>query len=187
MSPMRVSIESFDINNISTNLSERFPEQLTRSWLLVSIEKQCLYLLSENKLENSYPISTSKFGVGCEQDSYKTPPGAHVIAQKIGDQCAMNEILRGRQATGECAQILDQAEVSQHDLILTRILWLQGLEAGKNLGEGIDSFQRYIYIHGTQEEGLIGTPVSHGCVRMLNKDVIELYERVNEGTFVYVL
>jgi len=168
-------------------VANKFSQHLTPCWLLISTEKQSMYLINVDTIEKDYSISTSMYGVGSEQDSFKTPPGAHVVAQKIGEHCELNEILRGRQATGECADIIYQAKSSQEDLILSRILWLKGLEKGKNFGQGVDSYQRYIYIHGTQEEGLIGTPASHGCVRMLNKDIIEIFERINEGTFVYIV
>ncbi len=174
------------VNNFIADIAKQFSTQMTDVWLLVITDNQCMYVINVDSVESSYAVSTSKYGLGETQDSYKTPRGAHTIEQKLGAQCEMHEILRARQATGECAQIISEALSSQEDLILTRVLWLKGLETGKNLGEGIDSFQRYIYIHGTQEEGLIGKPASHGCVRMLNKDVIELYDQVNEGTFVYI-
>ena len=122
----------------------------------------------------------------CQQDSNKTPTGAHKIVEKIGGDGVINEIYKGRQATGEVAEIIHTTQQSNQDLILSRIMWIQGLEEGHNCGEGIDSYQRYIYIHGTAEEGLLGVPASHGCVRMSNKDVVELYETVSEGTFVYI-
>jgi len=181
-----VSDTSVEMQKLLADIADRFPAAITQPWILVDTSKQYLYLVNSGVLGNCYPISTSKYGLGEEQDSYKTPQGAHVIAQKVGDDCEPNEILRARQPTGECAEIISQAVSSQQDLVLTRILWLKGLELGKNLGEGMDSFQRYIYIHGTQEEGLIGTPASHGCVRMLNRDVIELYASVEEDTFVYI-
>lgn len=174
------------MEEIIADITRQFTGSLTQHWLLVSIDQQCLYLVNNNIIEKDFSVSTSMFGVGSEQDSYKTPLGAHIVAQKIGAHCKTNEILRGREATGECAEIITHAHASQEDLVLSRILWLQGLEQGKNLGQGVDSYQRYIYIHGTQEEGLIGQPASHGCVRMLNKDIVELFDRVEEGAFVYI-
>ena len=109
-----------------------------------------------------------------------------IFAEKIGAEGVINEIYKGRQATGEVAEIIYTAQQTDQDMILSRIIWLQGLEDGHNCGEGVDSYQRYIYIHGTAEEGLLGMPASHGCVRMSNKDVIELYDIVSEGTFVYI-
>lgn len=182
-----MQIDSVAIEKHITVISQQYSAQLTPVWLLVCSGNQCLYIIDNNNVERNYSISTSKYGLGQQQDSYKTPLGAHIIEQKIGAQCGLNEILRARLPTGEYAEIINDAIASQQDLILSRILWLKGLEAGKNLGEGIDSKQRYIYIHGTQEEGMIGEPASHGCIRMKNKDVIELYERVVEGTFVYIV
>ena len=163
-----------------------FSNQITNPWLLVDSSDQQLYVIENNLEKLCYKISTSKYGLGCQQDSNKTPTGAHKIAEKIGGDGDPNEIYKARQATGEVAEIIHTAEQSDRDLILSRILWLQGLEQGHNCGEGVDSHQRYIYIHGTQEEGLLGMPASHGCVRMSNKDVIDLYDLVPEGTFVYI-
>ena len=163
-----------------------FSDQITNPWLLVDSYEQSLHLIQNNAEKYNFKVSTSKYGLGSQQDSYKTPTGAHKIAEKIGGDGEPNEIYKARQATGETAEIIHTAEQSDQDLILSRILWLQGLEKGHNSGEAVDSYQRYIYIHGTQEEGLLGMPASHGCVRMSNKDVIKLYDLVPEGTFVYI-
>ena len=96
-------------------------------------------------------------------------------------------IFRSRANTGKVAKILTEPIDVEEDLVLTRILWLEGLEPGVNRGPGIDSKSRYIYIHGTNEEGLIGTPASHGCLRMKNDDVIDLFDRVPVGTEVWIL
>jgi lipoprotein-anchoring transpeptidase ErfK/SrfK len=163
-----------------------FSAQLTRPWLLIDSSSQELCVMNHSDKSSCYKISTSRYGLGCQQDSNKTPTGAHVIAEKIGGEGVINEIYKGRQATGEVAEIIYTAQQTDQDMILSRIMWLQGLEDGHNCGEGVDSYQRYIYIHGTAEEGLLGMPASHGCVRMSNKDVIELYDIVSEGTFVYI-
>ena len=163
-----------------------FSSQITNPWLLVDSSDQQLLFIENNSEKANYKISTSKYGLGCQQDSNKTPTGAHKVAEKIGGDGEPNEIYKGRQATGEVAEIIHTAEPSSQDLILSRILWLKGLEDGHNVGESVDSYQRYIYIHGTQEEGLLGMPASHGCVRMSNSDVIDLYDLVTEGTFVYI-
>ena len=174
------------MNKLFADVANKYADQLTHPWLLVDTTQQRLYLVQSGIAQQTYSVSTSKFGLGAQQDSYKTPQGAHVIAQKIGSNCQVNEVLRAREPSGECAEIVVQAVSSELDLVLTRILWLRGLEDGKNLGPGVDSFNRYIYIHGTNEEGLIGQPASHGCVRMRNNDVIELYACVEENTFVYI-
>ena len=175
-----------EFETLFSALLNKFADKMTQPWVQIDTAKQRLYLVNQNHIESSYPISTSKYGLGGEQDSYKTPLGAHAVAQKIGSQCQLNEILRARQPTGECAEIIATPIASEQDLVLTRILWLQGLEPGKNSGTGVDSHERYIYIHGTQEEGLIGKPASHGCVRMMNADIVELFDRISENTFIYI-
>ncbi len=174
------------LDNTVPLVQKKFSSQITSPWLLVDSTSQQLYLIN-NGLFKTYTVSTSKYGLGCQQDSLKTPVGAHQIAQKIGGTNQLNEIFVARVGTGKLAEIIYEKSCSNQDLILTRILWLQGLEQGKNCGEGIDSFQRYIYIHGTQEEGLLGTPASHGCVRISNSDIVDLYAKVSVGTFVYIV
>ncbi|MEM8845290.1 MAG: L,D-transpeptidase [Pseudomonadota bacterium] len=163
-----------------------FSNHITNLWLLVDSTSQQLFVFQNNSKKSSFSVSTSKYGLGCQQDSNKTPTGAHCVAEKIGGNGFPNEIYKGRQATGEAAEIICTAQHSDEDLILSRIMWLRGLEDGHNHGEDVDSYHRYIYIHGTQEEGLLGTPASHGCIRMSNQDVMNLYEQVAEGTFVYI-
>lgn len=167
-------------------IADQFSRYLTNPWIIINSASQSLFLVKCGLIDLCYPVSTSKYGLGSAQDSYKTPLGAHIIAEKIGSHCAINEILRARQPTGNYADIIQQPITSSEDLVLTRILWLQGIEKGSNAGKGVDSYQRYIYIHGTPEEGLIGTPASHGCIRMNNADVIDLFARVHVSTFVYI-
>jgi lipoprotein-anchoring transpeptidase ErfK/SrfK len=176
-----------NLENACLEIVERFSSNITDPWLIVDSSTQQLYLINGKSQSHKFQISTSKYGLGCQQDSLMTPTGAHQIAQKIGGDNKANEIFVGRVATGEKAEILGEKKTSDKDLILTRILWLQGLEKNKNCGEGVDSFQRYIYIHGTHEEGLLGSPASHGCVRMSNTDIIDLYQKVSVGTFVYIV
>jgi lipoprotein-anchoring transpeptidase ErfK/SrfK len=154
--------------------------------IVVNIEQQKLYLLENNAVVCEYPISSSKYGVGCKQNSNCTPVGAHKIAEKIGTDCQHGEILKSRIATGEIATILSEPIRADEDLITSRVLWLEGLEIGVNCGGDVDSFERYIYIHGTAEEGLIGQPASIGCIRMKNDDVIELFQNVNIGTLLII-
>lgn len=154
---------------------------------MVDSTSQSLYVIKDGAQICRYIVSTSKYGMGCQQDSFKTPLGAHKIAERIGGDNELNEIFEERKATGKIGNVLREKESSGIDLILTRICWLQGIEKNKNCGGGIDSYQRYIYIHGTHEEGLLGTPASHGCVRMSNQDIAALYEQVSLGTFVYIL
>ena len=162
------------------------------SCIIINIDQQRMYCLdhSGNKFCD-YPVSTSSLGTGNQNGSYKTPLGRHSIAQKIGSGCAINEVFVGRQPLGVLDDLIKANEVIPDDIISSRILWLQGEETGLNKGEnsqgeGIDSFQRYIYIHGTSEEEKIGQPASHGCVRMRNIDVIKLFDLVDEGCQVLI-
>jgi lipoprotein-anchoring transpeptidase ErfK/SrfK len=124
----------------------------------------------------TWPVSTSRFGLGFKEGSFRTPTGRFRIAEKIGDGAPEGMIFRSRIATGKVA---DQG--GEEDLVLTRILWLEGLDP-----QNVNTRQRYIYIHGTNQEHLIGTPASHGCIRLRNNDMIDLFDRVNEGTHVEI-
>ena len=127
----------------------------------------------DGNAEKEYPCSTSRFGPGNAEGSEKTPVGLHRIAEKYGD--------------GEPLGMIFSSTPSGADLITTRILRLEGLQPGLNKGRGIDSYERYIYIHGTPEEGLIGTPASHGCIRMKNDDIAELYPLCPVGLTVEII
>jgi len=133
-----------------------------------------------------YPISTSKYGVGSAEKSNKTPPGTHRIVEKIGESAKSGAVFKAGIDTGKVATTYSDATDIREDLITTRILWLKGLEPGINRGKGIDSYERHIYIHGTSEEGLIGTTASDGCIRMKNRDVLELFDLVPQGTLVEI-
>jgi len=152
----------------------------------VDISEQRLYLIENNLIKASYPISTSKYGEGSIQNSFKTPLGEHSIKEMIGEEAEINTIFTSRINTKRSATIIDQFEDTDNDYVTSRIIWLDGEEEGFNKGGNVDSFQRYIYIHGTHEEGLIGTKASHGCIRMFNYDVIELFKLVNIGTKVLI-
>lgn len=157
------------------------------SHIIVSIDKQRLYCIGhQGNILIEYPVSTSKFGVGNQNGSFKTPLGEHSIAQKIGAGCEINEVFVARQAKGVLEDLRLANSSLPDDIITSRILRLQGEEMGLNKGEDIDSYQRYIYIHGTSEEDKIGTRASHGCIRMRNKDVIELFDLVSEGSKVLI-
>ena len=150
----------------------------TRNKLLVSVRDQRLLLLRDDKPVKSYVISTSKFGLGTEPGSYRTPLGRMEIAKKIGDGYPPGMVFKGRQPTGEVIQ----ANAPLRDPIVSRILWLNGREPHNR-----NTFQRYIYIHGTAEEWRLGEPASYGCIRMGMNDVIDLYNRVGEGAEVLVM
>ena len=171
--------------------TERFPSINSEKYILVIPSKQILFLISKGVAIFSYPVSTSKFGLGNENDSFKTPPGLHYIADKIGEDMPKMTIFKGRRTLvnnltladldlPENTDMHDEHFATHDDVITSRILWLKGHEDGVNKGDNIDSYSRYIYIHGTAHEDKIGTPDSHGCVRMNNDDVIELFD----NTFV---
>ena len=152
----------------------------------IDISQQRLYLKQNDDLIKSYPISSSKYGEGSNENSNMTPLGLHVIKEKIGTNVTINTLFISRINTKRTVNIENSRKKTKDDHITSRILWLDGLEEGKNKGKGVDSYSRYIYIHGTHEEGLIGEKASHGCIRMLNNDVIDLYNYVNIGTEVYI-
>lgn len=152
----------------------------------IDISQQRLYLKQNDNLIKSYPISSSKYGEGSTENSNMTPLGLHVIKEKIGTDVPINTLFISRINTKRTVNIENSRNKTKDDHITSRILWLDGLEEGKNKGKGVDSYSRYIYIHGTHEEGLIGEKASHGCIRMLNNDVIDLYNYVNIGTKVYI-
>ena len=177
-------------NILITNQVKSYLDKLVTGFdeiLFVSIDNQKMYHFKKQKIISTYVISSSKYGVGNQSGSNKTPKGLHFIKNKIGDNIPINGKMIGRKFTGEIAKIFSDKTISDTDDITTRILWLSGLEEGLNKGENIDSFKRYIYIHGTSEEGRLGIPSSHGCIRMKNKDVIDLYKKVEVGTLVLIL
>ena len=155
--------------------------------LYVSVQKQKMYHIIKNNIVNEYPVSTSKKGVGNKKNSFMTPYGLHYIIEKHGNETPLNGRMIGRVFNGQIATIYTDSTSSKTDDITTRILWLSGMEKNVNNGGNLDSYNRYIYIHGTSEEGKIGTPVSNGCIRMLNNDIIELYNRVDIGTKILIL
>ncbi len=154
--------------------------------IFVDIETQKLFLLNKGKLSKNYLISSSYYGTGSKENSLRTPLGRHEIYKKLGENLPINAILKGRVWNGAIADIIEEPIDTDFDHVTSRILWLEGLEIGKNKGKGIDSRERYIYIHGTAEEGLIGIPASDGCIRMYNRDVIELFDLVDEKAQVWI-
>lgn len=139
--------------------------------LRVDVARQTLYLLSNGAAVKSWPVSTSKFGLGSEPGSYRTPVGRFRICEKIGGEAPAWSVFKSRQPTGEIA-----SPGGEDDGVLTRILWLDGLEESNQNTRG-----RYVYIHGTNQEHLIGQPASHGCIRLRNADVMEVFSLVPEG------
>jgi lipoprotein-anchoring transpeptidase ErfK/SrfK len=150
----------------------------TRNKLLVSVQDQRMLLLRDGKPVKIYPVSTSKFGLGSQVDSNRTPLGNLEIARKIGDGQPMGMVFKGRRPTGEILK----ANAPGRDPIVSRILWLNG-----NDRHNSNTFSRLIYIHGTPEEWRLGRPASYGCIRMGMQDVVDLYNRVGEGAEVKVI
>jgi lipoprotein-anchoring transpeptidase ErfK/SrfK len=144
--------------------------------ILVHVPSQTLDLIDDGTLVRRYVISTSRFGLGTEPGSNKTPTGHFRVAEKIGDGVQPGEIFASRVPTGRVG-----TEEDDHDNVQTRILWLEGTEAGN-----ANTRERYIYIHGTNAESRLGTPASFGCVRMSNLDVIDLYDRTPVATPVEI-
>lgn len=158
----------------------------TKHMIVVSVSDQKLHLFDSKKLVASYSVSTSKNGTGQLSGSYQTPLGLHQIKEKIGSGASPYAIFESRKNTGKLFSTTDTQE-----RITTRILWLDGLEQGFNRGENqdkkvVDSYKRYIYIHGTNHTEQIGKPASIGCIRMAPEDVIKLYPKVPTKTLVYI-
>ncbi len=153
----------------------------------ISIATQTLSLLNDSgQTLKTYLISSGARGVGEQMGSFQTPRGQHRIRAKIGDGLPLGAVLRGRRPTGEiCTAALMSAQPDR-DWILTRILWLCGEEPGKNRGGQVDTMRRYIYIHGTPDNVILGAPGSHGCIRMRNSDMVDLFDRVPVGTPVMI-
>ncbi|MBK8816476.1 MAG: L,D-transpeptidase [Methylococcaceae bacterium] len=152
----------------------------------VAIASQVLTILDNGEPKGIYPVSTAKNGAGEKRGSECTPTGWHRIRAKIGSDAPLNTVFLGRRPTGEIYTAELGRQNPNRDWILTRILWLSGLEPGKNRYGDVDTFWRYIYIHGTPEEDLIGSPVSHGCIRMKNADLLEVFDRVQPGGKVFI-
>lgn len=176
----------FNIGNIIDRLASKYPilgRTQSEHIILVSISEQKLYHMHGKRILKVYPVSTSRFGIGNKEGSNKTPLGLHRIVSKIGSNAEQGEIFTARRRTGKIARI---KRTEREDLITTRILRLEGLEKGINRGKGIDSFKRCIYIHGTPHEHLIGRPASHGCIRMKNKDISQLFTSVPRHALVVI-
>jgi len=152
----------------------------------ISISEQRLYLLSNESIIRSYPISSSDYGEGQTENSLKTPLGKHEVKTKIGTNVPKYQFFVSREHIPQEVSVIHEPFDSPDDFITTRIMWLTGLTEGFNKGGNVDSFNRYIYIHGTHEEGLIGKKASHGCIRMLNHDVLELFKIIPVKTTVNI-
>ena len=162
-----------------------YPDGADRRWLLVDTRNQRLILLRGDRPLGAWPVSTAAAGIDARQDSGGTPPGAHRIGRRIGAGMPTGTVFVSREPTGETWRPEDAPRPD--DMILTRILTLVGCEPGLNQGPGVDSHARYIYLHGTNHEDRLGHPVSHGCVRLGNADIEDVFERVREGDPVVIV
>ena len=156
------------------------------SYLDICIATQQLLVIKNKQIIKNYSVSTAKNGAGELKGSYCTPRGWHRIRAKIGATAPLYSVFKARRATGEIYTPELGAQYPRRDWILTRILWLGGLEPHKNRYGKVDSTWRYIYLHGTPDELMDGTPQSHGCIRMHNADIIELFNTVPVGMRVFI-
>ena len=154
--------------------------------IIVDIPTQTLSVLENKDILHSYSISTGGNGAGEEKDSEKTPRGKHIIRAKIGEDAPAGTIFIGRRPTGEIYQTGMREKEPDRDWILTRVLWLSGLDVNQNRLGNVDTMQRYIYIHGSPDEIEMGKPGSRGCVRMRNSDVVELFDLVSVRTPIFI-
>jgi len=151
--------------------------------LWVSVARQALMGIEGGCVKFVYPCSTAARGTGNRENSYQTPLGWHEISERIGEGLPRGAIFNERKYTGN---VWTPDTPTTNDLVLTRILWLTGLEPGMNAGPGIDSHARYIYIHGTPAEQKLGTPASWGCIRLSNRDVIDVFDQSPIGVRVLI-
>lgn len=161
-------------------------EDAENVWLVVDLTDQRLDVMSGEDAVRSYAVSTARNGPGERMDSECTPRGWHVVRARIGEGLPVGAVLAARRPTGEVFSEPLRRRYPGRDWILTRILWLGGLEPGRNRFGDVDTMRRFIYIHGCPDTDELGVPGSHGCIKMRNPDVIELFERVPVGTRVLI-
>ena len=154
---------------------------MTKKRIDIDLSRQSLRLFEGRRLLREYKVSTAEKGAGEQSGSYQTPRGRHKVRAMIGRGAPNGTVFVSRRSTGEVYTPALRARYPERDWILTRILWLSGLEPGRNRLRNVDTMRRYIYLHGTPEETRLGKPGSHGCVRMANRDIVELFELVEPG------
>lgn len=159
---------------------------MSNSKIEISLAEQQLNLLVNGQVVRNYVVSTAKNGPGERLHSGCTPRGEHVVRLKIGANCPPNSVFVGRRPTGEIYTAELAARYPKRDWILSRILWLSGRQSGYNRGADCDTLRRFIYIHGTPDTEPMGTPVSHGCIRMRNSDIVELFDWVENNMPVII-
>ena len=183
---MSASSHSTQHESLLSQAITQYPKYASFPAAIVNIRAQILYIYVNTECVAEYPVSTSRFGVGQQIDSFKTPLGVHCVKEKIGENAEFAEIFESRKRSHEIANIEVGPDSTDKECITSRIIWLSGLEEDFNLGGDVDSYQRYIYIHGTHEEGLIGQPASQGCIRMKNQDVIDLFDQLEVNSLVII-
>lgn len=151
--------------------------------LWVSVARQQLTGIESGRVIFRYRCSTAAAGAGNRASSRQTPLGWHMVDERFGDGLPVGAVFKERKFSG---RVYDPSNPTRDDLVLTRIMWLRGLEPGVNAGSGIDSHDRYIYIHGTPEEDRLGAPASMGCIRLSNQNVADLYDQAPTGTPVLI-
>jgi lipoprotein-anchoring transpeptidase ErfK/SrfK len=159
---------------------------MQRRWIRIRIATQVLELLEGNEVVAGYAVSTAAKGVGERMGSEQTPRGKHEVKEMIGEGAPIGAVFVERQSTGEVCTPELRSAYPDRDWILSRVIWLGGLEDGRNRGGEVDTFARYIYIHGAPEGEPMGEPRSHGCIRMSNDDVIALFDAIEPGLLVQI-
>ena len=172
---------------INDYVTVKYPKEFFKDYIYIGIDRQKLYYFSQGKLKDIFVVSTSENGAGNGVSSNQTPTGLHFIKEKIGENAPIGTLFKKKKSTGKVVEIHQAILGEPKDEITSRILSLCGKEEGLNKGEKIDTYSRGIYIHGTSEEGSLGNPSSHGCVRMNNSDIIYLFEMIEEGTLVVLI
>lgn len=162
------------------------PSPTIATCVRIDIGEQRLSLVHAGHVVRTYPVSTGAKGHGCEIGSFKTPTGLHRIKLKVGEGQPLGAVFVSRRPTGEVFPSTLLSAAPGRDWILTRILWLEGLEPGRNRGGNVDTLRRYVYIHGTPDDGMVNPPSSHGCIRMFNADIVDLFSHVSVGTPVLI-
>ena len=167
-------------------ISSKYSKEKLDNFIYIGIKRQKLYFFEANIISKIYKVSTSLKGAGNEMSSYKTPLGLHFIYEKIGNNAPIGTLFINKKNTNKIVEI-DSLTLNQNkDEITTRLMSLMGKELNINKGGRVDTFKRGIYIHGTSNEKSIGKPSSHGCIRMKNNDIIELFNSVDKQIPVFL-
>ena len=167
-------------------IASKYSKEKLDKFIYIGVKRQKLYLFEANLISKIYKVSTSSKGAGNEISSYKTPLGMHYIYEKIGDNAPIGTLFINKKNTNKIIKIDSLTMHKNKDEITTRLMSLMGKEMNINKGGSVDSFKRGIYIHGTSNEKTIGQPSSHGCIRMKNNDIVELFNIVDKQTPVFL-